>query len=323
MHQQLENFMRDTEVTRLAVSVIDSQQPSTVYTLNKLAVEAIENDTQWPVASLTKPVFGYGVLQLVQQGRIDLDRPMRDYLPFSYTDDPLLPQMTVRHALTHTTGFPNWRDAQGLRAAFIPGTKFSYSSEGLTYLQQVVEHIIGIPLHEYLHQSVFIPLGMHQTQLNLETHNDLPPMLHFLRGSLLANSALSLRTTISDYSRFMRAMLDHAHSLLDEERLTEMLRPQIAVGDIPNLDWGLGWGLQNVSSNKSFWHWGARGTPRTMNFAMGIPHQQKAIVIFTDHATGLHLCRQIIEYWIVESDLPAFEWLLPAQNWRPDGKVNR
>lgn len=313
MREQLERLLGDSEVTRLAVAMIDAGEQTAIYTLEKAGADAMRPDTVWPVASLTKPLFVYGALLLVQQGQLELEHPMRAYLPQPYADDPFVPQMTVRQAMSHTTGFPNWRSAEGLRAAFAPSTKFSYSSEGLTYLQQVVESVTQMPLSQYLQERVFAPLGMQHTQLQAETPGDLPPTMEFLKGSLLANAALSLRTTIEDYARFMNAMLEW-------EWLDEMLHPQIAVVDVPNLQWGLGWGLQKGSTTHSFWHWGARGIPRTMNFAMGIPEQGKAIVIFTDHANGLYLCQNIIEAWIGETKLPAFDWLLPAQSWRPDGK---
>lgn len=325
MREQLETLMRDSEVTQLAVSMIDDGQLSETYIFGDSKNHPLKNDTIWTVASLTKPVFVYGVMLLAQRGIIDMDRPMQDYLPNAYTDDVFAAQMTIRHAMSHSTGFPNWRGEEGLQSSFVPGTKFSYSSEGLTFLQYVIEHIIQMPLYDYLQQNVFEPLKMNNTDLQLEEQKDLPPMLHFLTGSLLANGALSLRTTIIDYARFVSAMFDTASStaLLNQANLKEMLRPQVPIPDVPNLHWGLGWGLQNISSQLSFWHWGARSIPKTMNFVMGIPSEQKAIIIFTNHQSGLYLCNHLIELWAGKTIIPAFEWLLPAHEWRPDGKKQR
>lgn len=322
MREQLETLMGDSDVTQLAVSVIDDGQLADTYIFDNSINDLLRNNTVWTVASLTKPVFTYGVMLLAQRGIIDIDRPMQDYLPHAYTDDVFAAQMTIRHAMSHSTGFPNWRSEQGLQSNFVPGTKFSYSSEGLTFLQYVIEHIIQIPLYDYLQQNIFKPLKMHNTQLQLEEQKDLPPILHFLTGSLLANGALSLRTTIEDYACFVSAMFDTASSnaLLNQANLKEMIRPQVSIPDVPNLHWGLGWGLQNISSDMSFWHWGACSIPKTMNFIMGIPSQQKAIIIFTNHQSGLYLCKRIIHLWINQATTPSFEWLLPAQEWRPDGK---
>ncbi len=319
-HDQLAALLRASDVTALATAFVADDGNTDMHFFGALGGEDIGANTRWKVASLTKPVLVYGALLLAQQGALDLDRPLQDYLlrP-SLDDEPFLAQMTARHAMSHTTGLPNWRDAQGLHAAYAPGTKFSYSSEGMMFLQVVVEHLTGLPIDDYLQARVFTPLGMVDTQLVPETRESLPPYLHFLSGSLLANGALSLRTSVADYARFLQVMLRES-APLDSRWRDEMLRPQVEVANVPNLHWGLGWGLQTGTPGLSFWHWGARGIPRAMCFAVGIPQEQRGVVIFTDHTDGLLLCRKIVATWARTSDLPAFEWLLPAHEWRADGK---
>lgn len=317
-------LMDASPVTGLAVAVVDGDTTQAGSTGNLLD-HPLTSDTSWPVASLTKPVFVYGILQLVQRGLIELDRPLQDYLPRPYLEDiPELPLITARHTMTHSTGFPNWRDSQGLRASFEPGTKFSYSSEGLNYLQAVAEHLLGIPMAEYLKQNVFLPFGMTQTELGYETAETLPPFASFLLDTLPANSALSLRTTIGDYARFVQAMFDPTigdEYHLNEAWLKEMMTPQISVGVQPHLHWGLGWGLQTSDNEQdlSFWHWGARSIPTAMNFAVGCPAHKQGVVIFTNHREGLYLARDIVRSLFPDRSLPAFDWLLPAKHWRPDG----
>ena len=114
-------------------------------------------------------------------------------------------------------------------------------------------------------------------------------------------------------------MLEKDATHLGEGLYNEMLTSQIGVGEYPDLRWGLGWGLQGEGESLRFWHWGARSIPQTMNFAVGWPQQQKAIVIFTNHGEGLYLCRDLIHSVFPQEVLPAFDWLLPAKNWRPDG----
>src|SRR5271167_1564548 len=96
-------------------------------------------ETVFEAASLSKPVFAYGVLKLVEQGKLGLDVPLTTYLPKPYiAGDERLAKITARIVLSHRTGFPNW-----------PGERFSYSGEGYIYLQRVVEKITGKPLNEY------------------------------------------------------------------------------------------------------------------------------------------------------------------------------
>ncbi len=316
MEADLKELMDASPVTGLATAFTRDGSVSVSY-WGELEGQALSPKTIWPVASLTKPVFACAVLKLVDQGVLDLDQPLQRYLPCSDVDCAGdISKMTARHVLIHTTGFPNWRDARGLRAEFRPGSRFSYSSEGINYLQRVVEHMLGAPADAIIRQVVFDPYGMDGSELRPETEASLPPALAFLAADQPASAALSLWTTSGDYARFLSAMLGEAE-------LRRMVTPQSAVGHVPDLYWGLGWGLQGQGSERSFWHWGARGMPRTMNFAVGWPQSHEAAVIFTNHADGLYLCRDILTRRFPHRAFPAFDWLLPAQNWRADGTGSR
>lgn len=315
----VESLLQNNPVTGVAVGLIDQETISSAY-FGELEGEAVTADTIWPVASLTKPVFAFGVLQLIQRGLMALDQPLAapDYLRNHFFDpENHSASITARHALSHTTGLPNWRDESGIRFYAPPGSQYRYSGEGLNYLQAVVEHLNGTLTRDYLREQVFLPLGMTHTQLGIETADSLRPNLYFLLETLPANSAISLRTTLSDYLRFMNAMFEVESSPV----VAEMLTPQAAVGERPHLSWGLGWGLQTPADGHSFWHWGARSLPQTMSFAVGWPSERKAVVIFTNHAEGLYLCRDVLQALFPAKTFPAFDWLLPAKQWRADGSI--
>jgi CubicO group peptidase (beta-lactamase class C family) len=126
----------------------------------------VNERTIFEAASLSKPVFAFACLQLVQRRQLDLDRPLGAYLPEPYPiDDPRGAAITARHVLSHTSGLPNWRfrPDQKLRLAFDPGTRFSYSGEGFFYLQRVVERITGTGVAAFLRSTVLAPSGMHDS----------------------------------------------------------------------------------------------------------------------------------------------------------------
>lgn len=124
---------------------------------------AVTRDTLFGAASLSKPVFTFGVLAMKEDKLIDLDRPLWNYLP--YEDLPSgdqAKQITARHVLSHSTGLQNWRFQrdQKLEFAFKPGERFQYSGEGFYYLQRVMEQITGRGFEEYMQARVLKPLGM-------------------------------------------------------------------------------------------------------------------------------------------------------------------
>jgi hypothetical protein len=130
----------------------------------------VNNKTIFESASMSKPVFTFLVLKLVEQKKLNLDKPLSEYLPMefvSYKDD-YSKNITARMILTHTSGLPNWRKGGEERGApipiyFKPGSKFSYSGEGIYYLQRVVEHITQEPLESYAKSNLFDKLGLEST----------------------------------------------------------------------------------------------------------------------------------------------------------------
>jgi CubicO group peptidase (beta-lactamase class C family) len=278
-------------------------------------------NTPLSVASLTKPVFAYAVLKLNERGILDLDTPLVRFLPDAYLpDEPYLPLMTARHALSHTTGFPNWRDESGLRAASCPGSEFNYSTEGLLYLQTVIEHLTHQSLSDYMTQNVFAPFGMANSRLIPE---DLSVVQSYLPEGLRGYGGISLYTTAPDYARFLIEMLHPSRA--DEFRLCstslgQMLKPQVKVGDQEQLSWGLGWGIQHAEPEDSFWHFGVK-RGHAFNFALGYPAEQTGVVILTSQTIGLSICEEIAHSVFGDSrSLPAFRWLLPPKFWRADGR---
>jgi CubicO group peptidase (beta-lactamase class C family) len=123
---------------------------------------AINADTIFEAASLSKPVFAYLAMHLVSEGVIDLDKPLGDYVPLPNPADARAKSITARHVLSHTGGWRNWRNipAHTLTSDFDPGSRFSYSGEGYYFLQRVVEKATGKGILRITRERIFEPLGM-------------------------------------------------------------------------------------------------------------------------------------------------------------------
>jgi CubicO group peptidase (beta-lactamase class C family) len=175
---RLPNMMEWANVPGLSIALIKDGKLAWargfgVREANKQA--PVDADTIFPAASLSKSVFTYAVLKLREEKLIDLDRPLVSYLNASdLPDDPRTKQITARHALTHSTGWQNWRFSKGnqLQFAFTPGEKFSYSGEGFFLLQRVVEQIAGRGFEEVMRERVLNPLGMKRSSYIRQPEHD-------------------------------------------------------------------------------------------------------------------------------------------------------
>lgn len=260
---EVNKTMTATHAKGMAVAVVDRGKVGYVhaYGVRNKAGDPLTADTVMYGASLTKTVFAYTVMQLVDQGKLTLDTPLRGDLdkPLpTYGPDPVFPdkygpykdlandprweKITPRMCLTHSTGFHNFWfiDAdEKLRIHFDPGTRYSYSGEGMILLQFIIEHGrkaqgLGLDVGD-LTQTNFSRLGMTHTSLmwrkdfaaNLaDGWNDKGEVQpHDERSKVRA--AGSMDTTISDFSKFATALV-RGDGLSPAAR-AEITKPQLHI----------------------------------------------------------------------------------------------
>ena len=142
-------------------------------------------DSLFPAASLGKPVFAYAALRLADDGELDIDRPLKTYVPDHAPADARGDKVTARHVLSHSTGFRNWRNSaeQPLTPDFDPGSRFQYSGEGFYYLQRAVEKITGGAFERFMQIRLFEPFGMRSSTYGWREDTDARLVTGHNRGN--------------------------------------------------------------------------------------------------------------------------------------------
>lgn len=220
--------------------------------------EKVDQHTRFQLASLSKWVSAWGVMSLVEAGKLDLDAPVSRYLkrwslPESGFDND---QVTIRRLLSHTAGLtdglgylgfdrdqtvqsleqsltqakdkPDYTDGR-VRVGIEPGTLYQYSGGGFTLLQLVIEEVSGQSFNSYMREKVLIPLGMEQSTYVLNGENDNLAQFYDEDGALAphyrytALAAASLYAPASDIARFLQA---HAVGLNGEPAGRNILSPE-------------------------------------------------------------------------------------------------
>ena len=278
----------------------------------------VTENTVFEAASIGKPVLAYSVLKLASEGRIELDAPIGAYV--SDLEEGI-EKLTARQLLSHTSGLP----PEG-RSGFSPSRepRFSYSGEGISLLQRVVEQITGEPLQDFLSAAVFRPLGMASSSFvwrdDYATHKAFG---HAYTGASAgrnritkANAAASLETTAGDYARFLIAAAEGRG--LKPSIARQFLQPQVRLeegcvvcigrprGKPSDLYWGLGIGLASVGGRTFAWHWGDNNTMQS--YAAIESDARRGVVILTNSANGHSIARAIASN-ILDLDAPGYAWV--------------
>ncbi len=152
----------------------------------------VTSETLFHMASVTKPFVATAVMQLWEQGKVDLDAPISRYVPYFRIDDPRAAKITVRQMLTHSSGMPDVEDYEWnrpqtddgaleryvrslatmkLKLLFEPGTRFAYSNMAYEVLGDLIAKVSGVTFEEYVAAHILNQLGMTSSTLLLSKAN--------------------------------------------------------------------------------------------------------------------------------------------------------
>jgi CubicO group peptidase (beta-lactamase class C family) len=325
LNRRVPELMRDSRVPGVSIAILQRGEVAWAQGFgvrDARSGEAVTTDTVFEAASMSKPIFGLLAMQLVQEGRLDLDRPLVDYLGHDYLpDQPEHRRITGRMALTHRTGFTNWRagyDEMGgpLLLPFAPGSEYSYSGEGILFLQRAIEAITGEPLDRLAQERLFVPLGLVRTsfvwteaiEADLASgHRDDGRFKERTRYRK-PNAAYSLYTTPTEYARLMLTLQRPeivGKGALTQETIGRMLQRELRVGDDnavsrPGLARSvatyraLGWSLDVTPEGDIVEHSGSNSSG-FRSFGQFNPAKGSGLVIFANGDSGYGLRTAVIE----------------------------
>lgn len=307
-------------------------------------------------ASLTKTAFTYMLLQLVDEGKLDLDASVADLLPrplpeydsedYDYTDlagDERWRALTPRILLTHTSGFANFRwlePDKKLRFHSNPGTRYGYSGEGFYILQLILEQGLGLDVGKEMQARVFDRFGMTNTSMtwrpdfavNLadgyRRDGSIEP--HDERSSVSA--AGSMDTSIADQARLWAPIL-RGDGLSAASR-AEMVRPQVPITsahEFPSLapevnannktiELAVGLGLVTFRDTSGpAWFKGGHND-WTGNMVICLESKKRCVVMLANDVRAERIYPEIARFILGDTKMPwswEYEWLNSPRQYQP------
>ncbi|CAM1373516.1 serine hydrolase domain-containing protein [Tenacibaculum xiamenense] len=288
----------------------------------------ITKNTLFPVASISKWVSSFAVMKLVEEGKVDLDTPIDQYLtrwhlPESDFDNS---KVTVRKLLSHSSGliddlgYGGFLPSESIQTieesltkakdsgnsegkaivGYEPGSKYMYSGAGYTLLQLLIEEVSGKPFQEYIKNEVLLPLNMQQSTFSYQGQNFEVAKVYKTDGTtrvmnkFTALAAAGLYTSTNDLSKFLLANVSE-NPVLTEKTLNTMQKAETFINDTPV--YGLGPHLysQNDTSSHIIGHDGSGNN--AINTAARIDVKSKSGIIVLETGNW-NIASAIADEWI-------------------------
>lgn len=262
-------------------------------------------ETVYEIGSITKQFTATAIMMLVEEGKIQLEDPISQYIdatPTAWKD------VTIRHLLTHTSGIKSYTELPlfirmtvfpttpkevvkllaPIALEFKPGEKWKYSNSGFYLLGMIVEKASGKPYARFLQDRIFGPLGMSSTRVN-DLKDIIPNRAagYDWNGKEWKNamaidmtwpySAGAIVSTVQDMAKWDAAL--YTEKLVKASSLRTMWTPA-RLNDGSKTNYGFGWQLDTVRGHRSMRHTG--GIPGFITQENRYPDDRLTVVVFTN-----------------------------------------
>ena len=270
-------------------------------------------DTLFQIGSITKTFTGTVVMALVERGELELDTPVRRYVPkLELADKDVAARVTMRHLLTHTAGWVGdyfadhgpGDDALERMVADLPrlpqltplGEVWSYNNAGFYLAGRVIEVVTREVYERVVRELLLEPLGLEQTLMFAEDvmtrrfavghhRNDSGPPTVARPWSIgrAHHAAGGLASSVRDLLRYARFHLSDGEGIVSRPSLDEMQRPSVRAESI--FGWvGITWSVDDATGVRVISHGG--GTNGQVSWLAILPDQATALAIVTNHQRG-------------------------------------
>ena len=306
LDQRIEYLMDSVAMPGLSLAIINDNE---IVYHKVFGVQHVENKEAVTLtsifegASLSKPIFAYFAMKMVEKGVLDLDKPLHHYWPHPAIDSASqawYETITPRMVLSHSTGFPNHANGKIIQLSHEPGADFSYSGEAYQYLAAIIGMENGVQwkdkFNKIFEDEVTKPLGMNHSSFlwndylaanKVYGHKEGKPTDNGLGGwsGKTFNAFSSLHSEAGEYALFIQAMLKRqglSQASFDQMLATEnKFKPTSELyQETGQTGWGLGFAQKETGLGLMHLHTG--NNHDFQSYAMFLPEQAYGIVLFTN-----------------------------------------
>jgi CubicO group peptidase (beta-lactamase class C family) len=317
LQPSLEQIMRELKLPGLAVGVVEDGRLvySRGFGIMKLGEDRpVTPETLFHMASITKPFVATSIMQLVEQGKVDLDAPVVRYLPYFKLHDPCYASITVRQMVTHTSGMPDVQDYlwnkpeydDGALERYVrtlvdrdllwePGSKFRYSNMAFEVLGDLVAKVSGVSFEDYVDAHILQPLGMKSSTLLIKKADQARLAAGHTRGKdgvvrLIEHYPYNRAHTPS--SNLHSNVVDMAHWAMANINRGELSGQRILKSSAYDVMWkpaaeaegrrsvGISWFLNDLNGQQAVFHGG--GDDGFLTYLIFVPANKIGVVVMSN-----------------------------------------
>jgi len=311
----LEKLIHEQQVAGFAIAVFEDNRRVYAAAFGVRNVtrsdDAITTHSLFHMASITKTFVATAIMQLFENGKIDLDAPVVKYLPYFQMADERYKIITIRQMVTHTSGMPDvddyeWNKPQyddgsleryvrslgNLKLEFAPGQRFQYSNMAFEVLGDVIAKVSGESFEDYVQHHILVPLGMKDSTLLVkevdpkllawghdldETGNPFPSKVY--PYNRIHSPSSDLHSNVLDMARWAIANMNRGE--LDGARILKSSTYEVMWKSAGKFNGkaspaGISWFLDNYKGNRLIGHDG--GDTGFLTELVMLPDKKIAVV---------------------------------------------
>lgn len=319
-------YAADSEVDQIAIYMKDALEK---YKIPGASLAVVKNDRvifqdSWGIqsddsevtdnslfllGSLSKPMTSLGIMRLVEEGKLELDAQIKDYIPDLVLRHSDLESVTVRQLLSHTSGFSGYaglevadqnvrgddaiqkviKSTGDISLTYIPGENYEYSAMNYLLLGYIIESVSHQPFTDYMKAEVFKELNMERTVTTYEKAVELGYQNGFqswfgqpVKSDVIYDNSGApygyMASSVSDMVNFVEFLLNRGNGVLTEETFDEYTSPQVGRGE--HSYYGLGWFISTRMDDPYYFHSGS--TPTSLAQLLVDEQEEFGFVLLTN-----------------------------------------
>lgn len=308
LYARIDDYLADAvkkaHFPAMSVTIVDKDN----VLMSKTYGECESTDVPFLLGSVSKSFTALCIMQLVEQGKVDLNAPLSTYLQGVKDGD----RITILQLLNHTSGLGTYQNMSNCKIVGEQGVHV-YANVNYSLLGEVIERVSGVTYEEYIKRHVFEPLDMRKSATNYEqskanglidghenwfgVNTKTAPKYPKNDNAWITTSAGYLSASTADLGRYLQMYLRGGEGIISADSINDMFYKSVHVDDSIPYSYGMGWTLINEPLKQP-----------TLRHSGWVETGMSTIYIFPDSGIGVAMAINTNDYFVGKDMMDRIDW---------------